>query len=303
MGCGGQWLGVVGVAAAVGGGWRGWEISMSAQANTIRCQHHVFVSVIWSHLAKIGMTSWVGATRCQHVSNISSYATQQMVLPQAQWCRSIVWSNCWYLQWQSHLDSRPKACQHTWHYFFCSDTQVSTNWQRNEATWDKNALYFQVSKREKLIGNLDYKDESSKVSTMMDEHSAEVTEVKDFFAWAKSRQETINTRLKFFNALRCHVCHGKGIENKLEAHQQCFEAICVLVQYDLKFHPLMEVWVTTTTHPTLFRIYTSLAGLHGYYILESTRIALIIPGILLFITFFAIDLSCHSFSMIFISSY
>jgi hypothetical protein len=84
-------------------------------------------------------------------------------------------------------------------------------------------------KGEKLIGDLGYKGESSKVSTMMDEHSVEV---KEFFAQVKSRQETINTRLKFFNILSCCFCHGKGVENKLEAHQQCFKAVCVLVQYD-----------------------------------------------------------------------
>ncbi len=72
----------------------------------------------------------------------------------------------------------------------------------------------------------------------MDEHS-EV--VKDFVAQAKSRQETINNRLKSFNILSCCFCHGMGVENKLEAYQQCFEAVCVLVQYDLKFHPLMEI--------------------------------------------------------------
>jgi hypothetical protein len=98
-------------------------------------------------------------------------------------------------------------------------------------------LYFQIPKGKKLIGNLGYKGESSTVSTTVDEHSAEV---KEFFAQAKSWQENIHTRLKIFNILSCRFCHGKGIENKLEAHQQCFKAVCVLVQYDLKFHPLME---------------------------------------------------------------
>jgi hypothetical protein len=100
--------------------------------------------------------------------------------------------------------------------FFCGGTKESMNQQRNEATWDKNALYFQIPKGEKLIGNLGYKGESSKVSTVVDEHSAEV---KEFFAQAKSRQETINTTLKSFNVLSCCFCHGKGVENKLEAHQ------------------------------------------------------------------------------------
>ncbi len=89
-----------------------------------------------------------------------------------------------------------------------------------------------------MIGNSGYKGELSKISTTVDAHSAEV---KEFFARAKSRQETINTRLKSFNVLSCHFCHGKCVENKLRLHQTCFEAICVLVQYDLAEHGLMEI--------------------------------------------------------------
>ena len=122
--------------------------------------------------------------------------------------------------------------------FFRGGTQVSTNRQKNEVTWDKNALYFQVPEGKKVIGNSGYKGEPSKLSTSVDEHS---DKVKEFFARSKSRQETINTRLKSFNVLSGRFRHGKGVENKLEAHQRVFEAVCVLVQYDLKFHPLMEI--------------------------------------------------------------
>ena len=105
-------------------------------------------------------------------------------------------------------------------------------------TWDKNALYFQVPEGKKLIGDSGYKGELSKLSTSVDEHS----KVKEFFARAKSGQETINTRLKSFNILSGHFRHGKGAEDKLlEAHQRVFEAVCVLVQYDLRFNPLMEI--------------------------------------------------------------
>jgi hypothetical protein len=116
--------------------------------------------------------------------------------------------------------------------FFCGGTQVSTNLYENEATWDVNALYFQIPEGKKLIGNSGYKVELSKISTTVHAHSAEV---KEFFARAKSWQETINTRLKSFNVLSCCFRHGKGVENKLRLHQTGFEAICVLVQYDLEF--------------------------------------------------------------------
>ncbi len=80
-----------------------------------------------------------------------------------------------------------------------------------------------------MIGDSGYKGKPSKISTTVDEHS---DKVKEFFSRAKSRQETINTRLKSFNILSGCFCHGKGAENKLEAHQRVFEAVCVLVQYD-----------------------------------------------------------------------
>ncbi len=89
-----------------------------------------------------------------------------------------------------------------------------------------------------MIGNSGYKGEPSKISTTVDAHSAEI---KEFFARAKSQQETINIRLKSFNVLSCRFCHGKGVKNKLRLHQTCFEAICVLVRYDLAEHGLMEI--------------------------------------------------------------
>ncbi len=48
-------------------------------------------------------------------------------------------------------------------------------------------------------------------------------------------------RLKSFNVLGGRFCHGKGVENKLRLHQTCFEAECILVQYDLAEHGLMEM--------------------------------------------------------------
>jgi hypothetical protein len=103
---------------------------------------------------------------------------------------------------------------------------------------DANALYFQIPEGKKLIGDSGYKGELSKISTTANVHS---TEVKEFFARAKSWQETINTRLKSFNVLSCRFCHGKGVVNKLRLHQTCFEAVRILVQYDLAVHGLMEM--------------------------------------------------------------
>ncbi len=104
-------------------------------------------------------------------------------------------------------------------------------------------MYFQIPEGKWLIGDSGYKGELLKISTTVDAHSAKV---KEFFARAKSRQETINTRLKSFNVLSCCFCYGKGVENKLKLHQTCFEAICVLVQYDLVEHGLMGIFILVT---------------------------------------------------------
>ncbi len=113
--------------------------------------------------------------------------------------------------------------------FFHGGTQVSTNQQKIEATWDKNALYFQILKGKKLIGDLGYKGESKK---SQQQRMSILQRLRSFFAQAKSRQETINNRWKSFSILSYRFCHGKGVEDKLEAHRQCFKAVCVLVQYD-----------------------------------------------------------------------
>ncbi len=121
---------------------------------------------------------------------------------------------------------------------FCGGTQVSQSQCNNKTYWDWNALYFKILEGKKLIGDLGYRGEPSKISITHDEHSSEV---KQFFAQAKSQQETFNTRLKFFHVLSGCFHHGKGAKDKLKAHQQCFKAVCVLVQYDIKIHPLFEV--------------------------------------------------------------
>ncbi len=118
------------------------------------------------------------------------------------------------------------ASTHDITIFFCG-TQVSQSQRNNKTYWDWIALYFKIPEGEKLIGDLGYIWEPSKISITHDEHSSEV---KQFFAQAKSWQETFNTRLKFFHVLSGCFHHGKGTKDKLKAHQQCFEAVCVLVQ-------------------------------------------------------------------------
>jgi hypothetical protein len=100
-------------------------------------------------------------------------------------------------------------------------------------------LYFKVPKDKRLIGDSGYEGEASKISTTMEDHTSEV---KEFFARAKSRHETFNTRLKFFGILSGRFRHGKGEDDKKRLHKMCFEAVCVLVQYSIELeNPLMEI--------------------------------------------------------------
>ena len=123
--------------------------------------------------------------------------------------------------------------------FFRGGKTVSKSRNTNEAAWDKGALYFQIPKGKKLIGDSGYKGEPKKVSVTCREHNEEV---KEFFARAKSRQETFNGRIKVFEVLDGRFRHGKGVQNKMDLHKMCFEAVCVAVQYDMENgYPLMQI--------------------------------------------------------------
>ena len=73
--------------------------------------------------------------------------------------------------------------------------------------------------------------------------SAHEPATKELFARFKSRQETYNTRLKFFGLLDWTFRHGKnGLTEKMKLHKTCFDAVSVLVAYDMENgHPLFEV--------------------------------------------------------------
>lgn len=61
-------------------------------------------------------------------------------------------------------------------------------------------------------------------------------EVAAFKRRARARQETINARIKEFRILSDRFRHD------LSKHQMVFEAVCVLVQYNLELErPLFEV--------------------------------------------------------------
>lgn len=126
--------------------------------------------------------------------------------------------------------------------FFRGGKVVSKSKKKNEAQWDKKSLYFKIlkiPKGKKLIGDSAYQGEPEKISTSMEEQQSTT---KEFFARAKSRQETLHSRMKFFKILDGRFRHGKGSEEKMKYHKTCFEAVLILVQYGLEnVHPLFEI--------------------------------------------------------------
>ena len=111
--------------------------------------------------------------------------------------------------------------------------------KQGKKNWDKSALYFYMPKGVRLVGDSGYSGQDDLISTT---DSAHDPATKELFARFKSRQETYNTRLKFFAVLGQIFCHGKnGLPNKMKLHQTCFDAVCVLVAYDVENgHPLFE---------------------------------------------------------------
>jgi hypothetical protein len=84
-----------------------------------------------------------------------------------------------------------------------------------------------------VIGDRGYRGEPEKVSTpnRHDSYTAAT-----FKRRAQSRHETYNQRLKSFQIL------GGKFRHKIEKHKVAFEAVCVIVQYDMENgHPLFEI--------------------------------------------------------------
>jgi hypothetical protein len=97
----------------------------------------------------------------------------------------------------------------------------------------EQSLKSKIGENQRGVGDSGYKGEPQKMSITRPGDSAEV---KKFKARVKSRHETFNARLKSFNALNTAFRH------ELSQHKQCFEAVCIAVQYDIEHgHPLFEI--------------------------------------------------------------
>ena len=109
--------------------------------------------------------------------------------------------------------------------------------KKNE--WKKTSLYNKLPAGLRLVGDSAYDGQPDKVSTTKDAHDSKT---KKLFARMKSLQESVFKRMKDFKVLRDAFRHGKGTQDKLEKIKMVFEAVAVLVEYDIENgHPLFEV--------------------------------------------------------------
>lgn len=84
-----------------------------------------------------------------------------------------------------------------------------------------------------MIGDNGYIGEPEYLSTPND---LDTDEIVAFKRRARARQETINKRIKEFRIL------SERFRHDIKKHKMVFEAICVMVQYDLECErPLFEI--------------------------------------------------------------
>jgi hypothetical protein len=106
-------------------------------------------------------------------------------------------------------------------------------------TWDRSSLYFNVPDGVKLVGDSAYAGQLDKVTTTQDAHKAST---KMLFGRIKSLNEKANGRFKNFRAVRDGFRHGTDAIDKMKKLKKSFEAVAVLVQYDIESgHDLYEM--------------------------------------------------------------
>ncbi|KAL3769802.1 hypothetical protein ACHAWU_010310 [Discostella pseudostelligera] len=105
--------------------------------------------------------------------------------------------------------------------------------------WDRSALYFQIPDGKKAIGDSAYEGAPEKVTVKREGHPPNVFE---FLDRAQNRQESYHSRLENYNILTHRFRHGKSTQDKMNLHKMAVEAVAVIVEYDMRYHPLFEVF-------------------------------------------------------------
>lgn len=103
----------------------------------------------------------------------------------------------------------------------------------HDITVYRSNLKGKIPAGKRVIADNAYRKESNTVSAP---NSQDADELRKFKSRARARHETLNGRLKFFKCLSERFRHG------VEKHQVCFEAVCVIVQYQMENgSPLFDV--------------------------------------------------------------
>ena len=105
-------------------------------------------------------------------------------------------------------------------------------------TWDRDALLFQIPDGKRAIGDSAYEGLPEKVTVKRPGHSQDVFR---FLDRAQNRQEAYHARLENYNILYYRFRHGKNTEEKMNLHKMVVGAVAVIVEYDMKYHPLFHV--------------------------------------------------------------
>ena len=105
-------------------------------------------------------------------------------------------------------------------------------------TWERDALLFQIPDGKKAIGDSAYEGLPENVTVKRPGHSQDVFR---FLDRAQNRQEAYHARLENYNILYHCFRHGKNTEEKMKLHKMIVGAVAVVVEYDMKYHPLFLV--------------------------------------------------------------
>lgn len=104
---------------------------------------------------------------------------------------------------------------------------------QHDITIFREELKDKIPKGHFCIGDLGYIGEPAKVVFA---NSYDTPAVRQFKARARSRQETFNNRVKFFEAMSSRFRHG------IDQHEECFDCVVVIIQYQMEMgFPLFDV--------------------------------------------------------------
>jgi hypothetical protein len=103
----------------------------------------------------------------------------------------------------------------------------------HDITIFRDGLMAKIPRGKKVNADKGYRGEKAIISTP---NSHDPPDLRQFKSRARARHETFNARIKNFSCLDVRFRHG------IDNHKICFEAVCVIVQYQLENgSPLFDV--------------------------------------------------------------